>query len=164
MNVQIKAVVGLFLCAVMPLASADFGTDFEDYARVVSVYAQMDKYNEPRQECRTETVQENSSGVIGAVIGGVAGGILGNQVGKGNGRTVATAAGAITGAVVGDRVQNKESGTAGRQVQNCRPVDNWQSRVSGYNVKYEYKGRTYSTVMPNDPGDRIRVRVSVTPM
>jgi uncharacterized protein YcfJ len=102
--------------------------------------------------------------MTGAVIGGIAGGILGNQVGKGNGRTAATAAGAVTGALVGDRVENNGAGTAGRQVQNCRTVDNWQTRVTGYNVEYEYQGRTYSTVMPNHPGDRIRVRVSVTPM
>jgi hypothetical protein len=30
-------------------------------------------------------------------------------------------------------------------------------------VTYEYHGRMYSTVMPYDPGERMRVRVSVVP-
>ncbi len=37
------------------------------------------------------------------------------------------------------------------------------NRVSGYNVTYEYGGRTYSTRTNYNPGNRIRVRVNVDP-
>ena len=141
--------------------------DFEDYARVTSVTPQVEQVNYPQQECRTEyvPVQRQTRGVGGSILGGVAGGLLGNQVGGGNGRTAATAAGAIAGAIVGDRMENNGNGGAVEQqpVRQCRTIDNWQSRTNGYAVTYEYHGRSYTSVMPYDPGDRLRVRVSVMP-
>jgi uncharacterized protein YcfJ len=125
--------------------------------------------NHPVQECRTEYVQTTQQpqqrSVGGSIIGGIAGGLLGNQVGGGSGRTVATAAGAITGAIVGDRMENSNNNGAVTEqpVRQCRTVDNWQTRTNGYAVTYEYNGHTYTNVMPYDPGDRLRVRVSVAP-
>jgi hypothetical protein len=42
-------------------------------------------------------------------------------------------------------------------------VDNWQTVSRGYLVTYRYNGRDYTTVMPNDPGNVIRLRIAVTP-
>ena len=33
----------------------------------------------------------------------------------------------------------------------------------GYDVEYMYKGEKYMSRLPYDPGNRLRVRVSVTP-
>jgi len=142
--------------------------DFDDYARVLSVTPQIEQVNYPQQECRTEYVpvqRQQQRGVGGSIIGGIAGGIIGNQVGGGSGRAVATAAGAIAGAVVGDRMENSGAGyvTEQQPVRQCRTIDNWQSRTNGYQVTYEYHGHTYTAVMPYDPGERMRVRVSVMP-
>lgn len=141
--------------------------DFDDYARVVSVTPQIEQVNYPQQECRTEyvPVQREQRGMGGSIIGGIAGGILGNQVGGGNGRTVATAAGAIAGAIVGDRMENNGQGGMVEQqaVRNCRTVDNWQSRNNGYAVTYDYRGHMNTVLLPYDPGQRMRVRVSVSP-
>lgn len=147
--------------------SAAVAADFEDYARVVSVTPQIEQVNYPQQECRTEyvPVQRQSRGVGGSIVGGVAGGIIGNQVGGGSGRAVATAAGAIAGAIVGDRLENdgNTAVTEHQPVRQCRTIDNWQSRTNGYAVTYEYHGHTYTSMMPYDPGERLRVRVSVMP-
>lgn len=148
--------------------SAAGASDFDDYARVVRVSPQYEQVNQPTQECRTEyvqTTQPQQRGVGGSIIGGIAGGILGNQVGGGNGRTVATAAGAIAGAIVGDRMENSDRGTVVTEqpVRHCRTVDNWHTRTSGYAVTYEYNGHSYTSVLPYDPGERLRVRVSVAP-
>jgi uncharacterized protein YcfJ len=37
-------------------------------------------------------------------------------------------------------------------------------QVVGYDVTYEYNGRTYSTRTDAHPGDRIQVAVSVAPV
>jgi uncharacterized protein YcfJ len=169
MTVQIKVIVSA-LC----LGSASFAgaADFDDYARVVRVNPQYEQVNQPTQECRTEYVQTTQQqpqqrGVGGSIIGGIAGGLLGNQVGGGHGRTAATAAGAIAGAIVGDRMENTNNTTNAvvteQPVRHCRTVDNWQTRTNGYAVTYEYNGHTYTNVMPYDPGERMRVRVSVAP-
>jgi uncharacterized protein YcfJ len=84
-------------------------------------------------------------------------------VGGGNGRTAATAVGAIAGAIVGDRMENNNNVVSEQPVRRCRTVDNWQTRNNGYAVTYEYRGHSYTSVMPYDPGERVRLRVSVTP-
>ncbi|WP_326942618.1 glycine zipper 2TM domain-containing protein [Actimicrobium sp. GrIS 1.19] len=155
------AISFLFLGA----ASFAHGAEFDDSARVVRVVPQVEQVNQPHQECRTEYVQaqRQERNVGGSILGGLAGGILGNQVGGGSGRTAATAAGAIAGAIVGDRVENNNQQPTEQAVRQCHTVDNWQSRTNGYAVTYEYNGRTYTSVMANDPGDRVRLRVSLNP-
>jgi uncharacterized protein YcfJ len=154
--------------------------DFDDFAKVINVIAQVEQINRPRQECRTEIVQVNrqvqTQGTQprangGAIIGGIAGALIGNQIGSGSGRTTATAAGAIIGALSGDRLENNavqqanvETISSEQPVQRCRMVDNFESRTTGFNVTYEYKGRQYSSVLPFDPGNRLKVNVTVTPV
>ncbi|GAA4014366.1 hypothetical protein GCM10022212_05880 [Actimicrobium antarcticum] len=147
------------------LSASAIAADFDDTARVVRVSPQIEQFNQPHQECHTEYVQSQRQerGIGGSIIGGLAGGLLGNQVGGGSGRTAATAAGAIAGAIVGDRVDNNNQQPSEQAVRQCRNVDNWQSRTNGYAVTYEYNGRTYTSVMPYDPGERVRLRVSLNP-
>lgn len=140
--------------------------DFDDVARVLSVAPRIEQVNTPRQECTTvyQQYRRAPAGVAAPVVGGVAGAILGNQVGGGNGRTAATAIGAITGAIVGDRVANEGPETYERPVQRCRVVDHWESRTTGYEVGWEYHGFRSTSVLPYDPGRRLRLRVSLSPM
>jgi uncharacterized protein YcfJ len=166
-----KAKTKLFFAALslgaLPLAQA---TDFEDYGRVTRVTPVTEQVNRPRQECRTEYVQvqqpaERSAG--GGILGGILGAAVGSQVGSGHGKTAATAAGAIAGAMIGDRAANQNAGTGAVQeqaVKQCRMVDSYETRTTGYNVEYDYRGRIYSNFMSYDPGQRIRLRVNVEPM
>ena len=168
MSMSRNAVAILFgVCA----AAAAHASDFDDFGRVLSVAPQVEQFNQPRQECRTEYVQvqrqPQQRSVGGSIIGGIAGGLLGNQVGGGNGRTAATAAGAIAGAITGDRIDNNgyvvQAPPSEEAVRQCRMVDHWESRTNGYNVTYEYHGRNFTSVMPYDPGQRVRLHVAVTP-
>lgn len=166
MNIRVKAAISTACLSIAPLMA--MAADFDDYGRVVRVMPQVEQVNQPLQECHTEyvqTQQQQSRGMGGSIVGGIAGGLLGNQVGGGSGRSVATAAGAIAGAIVGDRMENNNNGAmvSEQPVRRCRMVDNWQQRTNGYAVTYEYHGRTYTNVMPYDPGERVRLRVSVSP-
>ena len=166
MNLQAKLIMSVLCLGALPLAHAD---EFEDFGRVTHVTPRVEQINRPRQECRNETVQvqqpqQRSAG--GSIIGGIAGALLGNQVGGGSGRSVATAAGAIAGAVAGDRIDNNGAGgsvTQEQTVRQCRTVDHWEARTNGYEVTYDYRGRNYTSVMSADPGQRVRLRVSVEP-
>jgi uncharacterized protein YcfJ len=165
MNLQAKLIVSALCFGAFPFAQA---ADFEDFGKVLRVTPQVEQVNRPRQECRDQTTQvqtapEHSAG--GSIIGGIAGALLGSQVGGGSGRTVATAAGAITGAVVGDRVdnQNNVGGVQNQTVRQCRTVDHWESQNNGYQVNYDYRGRNYTSIMSYDPGERVRLHVSVEP-
>jgi len=136
--------------------------EYFDNAQVLSATPQVQQVNTPRQECKTEYVQEpyTEHSTAGAIVGGIAGGLLGSQVGKGSGQVAAAAVGAGVGAVVGDRVGSTTSYPA-RPVQRCYNVDNWQTVTTGYLVTYRYNGRDYTTVTDQPPGNTIRVRVAV---
>ena len=109
---------------------------------------------------------------MATVIGGIAGAVLGSKVGDGSGRYVGTAVGSMIGGMAGRSIYDSQQRS--RQVQRgtvrvCDPVpanDRYgggydDGRVSGYDVTYEYAGRTYHTRTDHHPGDRIRVRVDV---
>lgn len=144
---------------------------FYDTARVLSVMPQVERINNPRQECHTEQVRESyyQSGdrdIGGAIIGGIAGGLLGSQIGKGKGRIAGAAVGAATAALVGDRIDNsdkRDSGYRTRPVERCVYVDNWQTVTRNYLVTYRYNDHDYTTTLNYDPGSTMRVRVAVAP-
>jgi uncharacterized protein YcfJ len=145
---------------------------FEALANVVGVSPITEQVNHPAQQCWTETQQVTQAApqqrsYLGAVIGGVAGGLLGAQVGRGNGRVAAAAVGAGVGALTGDAVANQNGAnatvTTTTPVQRCRQVDNFQAVTTGYTVTYEYDGQRFSTRLPYDPGNQLRVNVAVTP-
>lgn len=159
------------LMATMTLAA--HAETFVDTARVRHVEPQYENISVPRDACSTSWVNEpqrlqSERNYGGAVIGGVAGAVLGNQVGKGHGREAATALGAVVGAFTGDHVSNRNRadryGQTQRQVQSCQTVYDVQQRLTGYQVTYDYQGQQYTALMPNDPGRRLQVRVSVNPV
>ena len=161
MNVPAKVIVSLLSFSALASANA---ADFDDYGRVLRVTPHIEEINVPVQDCHTEYVpQPQSRSPGGAIIGGLAGGLIGNQIGGGNGRAAATAVGAVTGAIVGDRIDNDDRAGPDRPVRRCRTFDRWESQTTGYNVAYDYQGRTYSSVLPYDPGQRVRLHVSITP-
>ncbi len=167
--------------ATLPAAQAqNQRAEFEEFGRVTRVQPRVEQVRQPREECRTEYIQapvqqpqfqQRSPG--GAIIGAIAGGIIGNQVGGGSGRAAATAVGVMAGAVAGDRISNQDQNNPqyaqGSQypqeqaVRQCRMVDSWESRTMGYDVTYDYRGRSYTSYMERDPGQRIRLIVSVQP-
>lgn len=172
MNMQSKLMMTVLGVCALPLAQAQIA-EFEDYGTVTRVQPRVEQVRQPREECRTEYVQvpvaqqpQRSAG--GAILGAIAGGIIGNQVGGGSGRAAATAAGMVGGAMVGDRLSNDgrplpPAGYQEQAVRQCRVVESYESRTSGYDVTYDYRGRSYTTMMQRDPGNRVRLRVSVEP-
>jgi uncharacterized protein YcfJ len=152
-----------------------------DYARVVDVQPLTTRVrvSTPQRECWDERRVENApysnsplprSGAGGAVLGAIVGGVIGHQFGHGQGRDAATAAGAVIGSAVGYQQAQKRAAYASQPareytVQRCetRYRDEWQERTDGYRVTYVYNGRRQVTEMANRPGDRIRVRVDVSP-
>jgi uncharacterized protein YcfJ len=162
------------LLSLLSVAAAGAHAEtFFDNARVRSVDPQYENVSVPRNECSSQVVNEvrrTDSGPQygGAIIGGVAGAVLGNQVGRGHGREAATALGAVVGAFTGDRLANGDAQPqyeqVPREVTSCRTVSEVQSRLTGYRVGYEYRGQYYTTLMHENPGPNLKVRVSVEPV
>lgn len=146
------------------------GDGFTTRARVLASTPVYETINEPRRECWTETVGHetrsyrdgNSTG--SAIIGAIAGGLIGSTVGKGDGKVAAAAVGAATGAVVGDRWNDGSTRYESRpqQVERCRTHDDFRQVVTGYDVRYRFQDREYSTHLPYDPGKWLTLNVSFT--
>ena len=166
------------ICLATLLTAGAQAQTFNDTARVRTVNPQYENVSVPRNECTNQWVTEpqpvaSSRNYGGLAIGGIAGAVLGNQVGRGRGRDTATALGAVVGALAGEHLANQNSWGGGyqqaspqqqRQVQSCRTVNDVQSRLTGYQVEYEYRGQVYSTVTRENPGRALAVRVSVEPV
>jgi uncharacterized protein YcfJ len=139
-----------------------------DVLRVDPVYDYV-RTARPERECyddrvtRHEDTRGNNAGatVLGAIIGGA----LGNQVGKGDGRKAATIAGAVVGGTIGNKSARGDDRTYSDVERHCRDTESSaeERRIVGYDVEYRYRGETYMSRLVYDPGERIRVRVSVTP-
>ncbi|UGB36962.1 glycine zipper 2TM domain-containing protein [Frateuria soli] len=137
-----------------------------DVLRVDPVYG-VARSEVPRQECYDEPVvrREGGNTTAGTVLGAVIGGVLGNTVGKGDGRKAATVAGAVAGGAVGHGVAGRGGREYDDTVTRCRQVSSVseQRRLMGYDVEYRYHGDVYVSRLNYDPGERLRVRVSVAP-
>lgn len=155
-----KMIFSLMLLAT----GAAQASSFVDYAKVVRSEPMYDRVT--TQSCRnipvTETTQpDEGAGTAGTVIGGLAGGLLGHQVGGGSGKTAATIVGAIGGAMVGRNIGERPSVTNTTR-RECNQA--YHDEITGYNVTYEYRGRRETITMPNDPGKRLQMRVTVEPV
>lgn len=169
-----NAMVGRFVLALgaAALVSVDLvhAGGFQDYAKVTSVEPLMEtvRVSEPRQECWNEQVTHNArnNNAGGMVLGGIIGGALGSRVGKGNGNKAAIAAGTLLGAGIGQSMGRERDRSYTTNERVCRTVNDYyeEQRVTGYRVAYRYKGHTYYTTTAEHPGNRMPVRVSVTPV
>ena len=114
----------------------------------------------------------------GTVLGAVIGGAIGHQFGNSSGgRDRGTAAGAIIGGLIGNNAENNGYSRASspreyvdiervpvtRDVQRCQTVADYREEIRGYDVRYSYHGREYSTRMNYDPGPTLQVEVGVRP-
>ncbi|RLK48234.1 uncharacterized protein YcfJ [Alkalispirillum mobile] len=159
------ATAGLLAAGLAQAAGSQYA-----YGEVLSVTPQYRtvEVSNPRQECWDQPVQRTTQGqrnTAAVIAGGVAGGVVGSRFGGGRGRDAAIAAGTLAGAGIADGLSGTESRTYTVNERQCRTVHDTRTeeRRDGYRVRYLYDGQEYSTRTNSHPGDRIRLRVSVTP-
>lgn len=155
------------------------GDDYA-YARVVYVepIVRFVRVQTPRRDCYDDVEYYHDDydrprrGTAGATIaGGLIGGLVGRQFGGGDGRDAATLVGTLVGSsVANDRAHRRQDRryvqTRSYPVERCHVshASHEEERIDGYRVTYEYDGHEYTTRTQQHPGERIRVRVAVTPV
>lgn len=147
-------------------AAADHASraQYADVTHVEAVYEEI-AYDKPREHCWEETVHHEQRGQAAApLLGAILGGVIGHQVGHGSSnKKVGTFVGAGLGAAIGTQAARGERHY--HVEHRCETVydTHWRKELVGYEVTYRYHGIEYQTRLPNDPGKRLRVNVSVTP-
>lgn len=149
------------------------GTDnvkvaWADVLRVDPIYGH-DQTAAPRQECEDVPVEshvDNGNRAVGTVLGAVVGGVLGSTVGRGDGRKAATVAGAVAGGAIGNHVARGDDSSYADTERRCHIVNDvsQERRIVAYDVQYRYRGDVFMSRLDYDPGERLRVRVSVEPV
>ena len=157
------------LAALLP-AWAMAGADYQ-WAEVLDaepIYETVRRV-EPIETCREERVpsrtgrHSSTPPILGAIIGAA----LGNAVGhKKVNKRVGAVAGAILGGSIGADIGRSHRQGGYRMETVCDRFDEVreEERFTGYHVRYQYNGTVYATRMRSHPGERIRVRVRVTPV
>lgn len=111
------------------------------------------------------------------IAGGIIGGVIGRQFGDGKGRDAMTVVGTLVGSAIANSNAARRNHRASNYarsysepsvewVQRCETVNrvHQEERIDGYRVTYLYNDREYITRSEHDPGHRIPVRVSITPL
>ncbi len=148
-----------------------------DYAKVVeaSPITKIVSVNVPRKECWEEQVayQEppRHRSATPTIVGSIIGGVIGNEIGTNkSSKRVGAVAGAILGGSIGHDIGHKSAHASGytryATEEVCKTYNDThqEEQIVGYRVSYKYRGNIYQTRMRQHPGDRIKVRVSVTPV
>lgn len=155
----------------------------DGYSRNDGYYG-SDPYYPQRDGYASNGYGTNTGRTVATVIGTVLGAAIGTQVGGGSARYATSAIGSMVGGMAGRQVydstqRNRQPQRVGTvQVCDPEPVSSngyysngysrtgygqQDSRVTAYDVTYEYGGRRYTSRTNYHPGDRIRVRVDVRP-
>lgn len=172
---QILMTTAMAVAATAANAGHNETTDYATVTNVQPVYESV-AHTEPQEQCWTETVRYEEPlpqrrSATGAILGTMIGAAVGHNVAQSkHGQRVGRVAGAILGASIANDIANRQpSGPARveyRDEQRCevQQITRYEQVVAGYDVSYEYLGRTYHTRMDSHPGNRIRVVVDVRPV
>ena len=146
----------------------------------------------PVRQCRTEEVMvdhrtryhsdyrrhhyDEPNTFVPGILGGLVGGLIGNQFGGGSGKKALTVIGALAGPSIAQQSVRQRHHREVRDYRDRPYYDSEPRRictttyeteiveeVTGYDVTYEYGGQLFSKRTSHHPGERLRVRVAVSP-
>lgn len=139
----------------------------------VSPMVEIVEVSTPQEVCWNEQVrhrvEDRSHGPrTSTIVGTVLGAAIGNNIARGDDRKSARIAGALLGGAIGRDVgrNNAHARTVVSSERRCEieHVTHEEERINGYRVRYEHDGRTFVTRTATDPGETLRLRVSVAPI
>ena len=148
--------------------------EYADVLETRPVY-RLVEVSTPQEQCWEEEIAVETRGrrndsntpvVVSTIIGGAIGNAVGHN--KSNKR-VGAVLGAVLGHSIGRDIVRSNSRPAVREyevVQRCQTVyqEHEEERLIGYQVTYLYNGEERTVRTDSDPGDQIRLRVSVQPV
>ena len=144
-----KLALSYSLLALCGLAQA------QEIGQVLSRTAVYQQVAVPRQTCAQTAPPNAPTSGAGAASGAITGAVLGTILGEGRG--AGALLGAVGGAIVGDKM---ESNANSQPVTSCSTQTFMENRLVGYNVVYEYAGKTYNVQLPQDPGPTIALQIA----
>lgn len=138
-----------------------FGAAAQEVGRVISTQPVIQQVAVPRQNCVAGMVQgQPQTSGMGGLAGAVTGAAIGSQIGGGAGTAAAMLIGTVGGALLGNNIESNNMRAQQAAVPTCTTETTYENRAVGYDVTYEYAGQQYTTRMPYDPGQSVRLQVT----
>ncbi|MDD9890135.1 MAG: glycine zipper 2TM domain-containing protein [Gammaproteobacteria bacterium] len=174
MKQKIAAATAATLSLIALNAAAATRFEYADVVAATPIYRVV-QVSTPQEQCWQEEVagdrysrrnQSNTPVLVSTIIGGAIGNAVGHN--KSNQRV-----GAVLGAMLGHSIgrdivrnRNQPGYVEYETVQRCDTVyeQHEEERLVGYQVTYLFNGEEYSIRTDSDPGNQIRIRVSVQPV
>jgi uncharacterized protein YcfJ len=144
-----------------------------DYAKVLKSepITRYVRVSTPLEECWDEAVTYRDSGRgdhgVSTIMGAILGGAFGNAVGHGKkNKKVGAAVGAVLGGTLAHAHAARHYSPVNEYTaveERCEVYQDYEEheQVIGYRVTYRYRGKVYTTRTDSEPGESIRVRVTV---
>ena len=146
-----------FSLSTSGVAQADSYYDYAKVKRATPVYNYV-KVGGPEKVCYSVQKRRHhdpSAALMGAIVGGA----IGNAIGENSEST-------LVGAVIGGSIGHSSGHSRSYVTEHCE-IDYRPTRkireLKGYDVTYRYKGNSYHTFLRHHPGDKLKVRVKVSP-
>jgi uncharacterized protein YcfJ len=165
---KLMILAGMVFASANVMAESNVSYDYADVIESTPIVKNI-RISTPREECWDESVAEyRRNNGVGTVVGAIVGGALGNAVGhnKSN-KKVGAVVGAVLGGTIGNAASNERTGTRHTRTEEvCRVINDYreEERVVGYHVRYQYNDVIYTTRTDREPGDTIKLRLSVSPL
>lgn len=162
--------------ALLAISVPAFAAEQYHYADVVSAIPliRVVEVSTPVEQCRevevlVEERNRQRSSNMPVLLSTIVGGAIGNAVGHSNtNKKVGVVVGAVLGHSVGRGMLRQQEPTIReiQTVERCETVyqSHEEERIMGYQVTYRYNDQDYSIRTDTDPGDSIKLRVSVQPI
>jgi len=174
MKKKLLVISGLALGLLSATSWAETNFDTAQVVESRPIY-QVVEISTPQEQCWEEEVvidrySDRRDSRTPVLLSTIIGGAIGNAVGhNSSNRKVGTVLGAMLGHSIGRDIIRESEQPETREyqtVQQCETVyqEHEEERLVGYQVTYLYNGEEFSVRTDSDPGDEIRVRVSVEPV
>ncbi|MFK7864751.1 MAG: glycine zipper 2TM domain-containing protein [Pseudohongiellaceae bacterium] len=174
MNKSLVKVSSLLMAFVSWSATADTSYEYADVLASTPIY-RIVEIEEPREQCWEEEVvveqrSRRQASTTPVIVSTILGGAIGNAVGNNrSSQRVGAVVGAVLGHSVGRDIVRNRGGRNQQYVETVERCDTvyeqvQEERLVGYQVTYLYQGEERTVRADSDPGEQIRVRISVEPV
>lgn len=174
MKLRVAVPIGLLAALISSVGSAEVQYDEAPVLESIPLIRVVE-ISTPREICSeeeivVETRRQGEQSRTPVLVSTIIGGAIGNAVGHGkSNKRVGAVVGAMLGHTIGrDMIRDQLDSTTREYetIERCETVyeNHSEERIVGYRVTYQYNDQQYTVQTDSDPGETIRVRVSVVPV
>ena len=180
-----KSILAVAVLSTLGLGTTVSAAEYTDIATVISSTPVYERVSAPRRECVNEQVStyderrvrrvqpdsynesrnysNSSESRQGSGAGAVIGGLIGHSIENDNRSSGSYSDSSYRDSNYRRAAYDVERVPVTRDVQRCNVVNDYREEVRGYDVRYRYGNREYTTRLAYDPGQTMPVNVDVRP-